>query len=346
MRGLRVVELPVDELWRVWETYAAEIGVPSPFQTPQFAQCWLHNLGISTTARPLGVYSNDRIVGLFPLVELSPGPPAALSVMGDIDTADYLDCMVAEHPEEVWHAVIVNLAERNPVGFTLHCQGVPATSPTLSVARRVADRLGLSFHERSIDVAPTIDLPSSWAEYLTLLGKHDRHELRRKFRRAEANGKLDLHLDISADPQALDNFLRLLRLSSPEKQAYMTPPRERFFRCFAQGLADRSALRLYTLYFNDRAAASIFCIEMNHTLYLYNSGYDPAFGSLSLGLLLVALSIKDAIERGVKRYDFLRGNERYKYDLGGRDGQIIAVILTATQAACQLLRERTRYSLC
>jgi CelD/BcsL family acetyltransferase involved in cellulose biosynthesis len=58
---------------------------------------------------------------------------------------------------------------------------------------------------------------------------------------------------------------------------------------------------------------------LNSTRHLYNSGFDPRFRSLSVGLMCKVLSLKDAIEKGCKNYDFLKGAETYKYRLGGRE---------------------------
>ena len=63
----------------------------------------------------------------------------------------------------------------------------------------------------------------------------------------------------------------------------------------------------------------MLCFEVAGELLLYNSGYDPAYASLSVGLLSKALCLRDALERGLRAVDFLRGHEPYKYDLGGRD---------------------------
>jgi len=54
-------------------------------------------------------------------------------------------------------------------------------------------------------------------------------------------------------------------------------------------------------------------------VYLYNSAYDPEYSYLSVGILSKALYIKDSIQRGKKRFDFLKGSEHYKYHLGGRE---------------------------
>jgi CelD/BcsL family acetyltransferase involved in cellulose biosynthesis len=61
------------------------------------------------------------------------------------------------------------------------------------------------------------------------------------------------------------------------------------------------------------------CFDYNDTVYLYHSGYNRLYDSLSPGFLAKLLSIRDSIERGMRRYDFLKGAQEYKYRLGGRE---------------------------
>lgn len=64
--------------------------------------------------------------------------------------------------------------------------------------------------------------------------------------------------------------------------------------------------------------AATFGFELDKRLYLYNSAYEPEARSSSPGLMLVSELVKEAIERGFERFDFLRGPERYKYQLGAQ----------------------------
>ena len=66
------------------------------------------------------------------------------------------------------------------------------------------------------------------------------------------------------------------------------------------------------------------------TTYLYNSGYDPAYSHLAVGLISKAHAIRDSIERGLTRFDFLRGEEDYKRRLGGIDREVVSLRLSAT----------------
>jgi CelD/BcsL family acetyltransferase involved in cellulose biosynthesis len=57
---------------------------------------------------------------------------------------------------------------------------------------------------------------------------------------------------------------------------------------------------------------------------VYNSGYDPIkYGALSPGIVLFAHSIQDAIAAKRRRYDFLRGNEEYKYRFGAKETEVM-----------------------
>ena len=65
---------------------------------------------------------------------------------------------------------------------------------------------------------------------------------------------------------------------------------------------------------------------MNNTRFLYNSGYDPNFSELSVGLINHAYSIKLSIEQNIKIFDFMRGDERYKYHLGAEDTRLFTIL--------------------
>ena len=62
--------------------------------------------------------------------------------------------------------------------------------------------------------------------------------------------------------------------------------------------------------------AAAFGFEDDDTYYLYNSAYDIGAGAASPGIVLVSELVKQALETGHRRFDFLKGDEVYKYRLG------------------------------
>ncbi len=79
-----------------------------------------------------------------------------------------------------------------------------------------------------------------------------------------------------------------------------------------QQLAERGWLRLYTLFAARRPVASVYGVVHGGKFLYYQSGYDPAWASKSVGLVLLARTVQDAYAEGSTEFDFLRGNEAYK----------------------------------
>ena len=161
-----------------------------------------------------------------------------------------------------------------------------------------------------------------------LSGK-DRHELRRKLRRLESSGEYRWYCrsEMAEVEEDLGDFFSLLRESREDKKNFLTPQRERFFRSVATQMAAMGQVKLCFLELGGQRAAAALCFDYGQSRMLYNSGFDPAYGYYSVGLLVKALCLKDAIECGHQYFDFLRGDEAYKYDLGGKDRVLYRMVV-------------------
>jgi CelD/BcsL family acetyltransferase involved in cellulose biosynthesis len=102
------------------------------------------------------------------------------------------------------------------------------------------------------------------------------------------------------------------------KGHFMRPEIATFFERIARAFMPLEWLRMDFLEIADRAIASTFGFVLDDVFYLYNSAYEPDAARLSPGLMLVSELVKESIEKGLKRFDFLRGPERYKYQLGSQ----------------------------
>lgn len=171
------------------------------------------------------------------------------------------------------------------------------------------------------EVNVEMDLPATWDIYLESLSAKQRHEVRRKLRRLLEAGNIEYHniKDSANVPGAMGTFFKMFVESRSDKAAFLTGQREEFFNALAVKMAEAGLLRLGILELDGKAVAQIICFDYNNNIYLYNSGYDPDYVSLSVGLLSKALAIKDCIEKNRRVFDFLKGTEIYKYHLGGHE---------------------------
>jgi len=166
-----------------------------------------------------------------------------------------------------------------------------------------------------MEVSPYIDLPATWDEYLSILSRHDRHELRRKIRRAkEAEVVM---ADYQGDTSVIEDFFRLMIAGNQSKRNFLSEEMKEFFRELINTFWQKQVLDLKFLKYEGKMIAATLSFLFKDEVLLYNSGFAAPYNNLSPGLILKAYTIKKAIEEGKKKYDFLRGGERYKYDLGG-----------------------------
>ena len=182
----------------------------------------------------------------------------------------------------------------------------------MELVRKGLSDVGAAVDVREHESAAVIDLPADPDDYLAGLGKKERHEVRRKGRRFEA--ELGPGRVVGATgPAALAEFVRLHRAAAGEKGSFMDDHMARFFA----GVLESGSARLDALELEGgRAVAMSVGFEDDDAYYLYNSAYDPGAASASPGIVLLHRLIEGAIGRGLARFDFLKGDETYKYRLG------------------------------
>jgi len=212
---------------------------------------------------------------------------------------------------------------------TLELASLMGTSPTLAYLPELARQRGYSAEVREEDVVPGVMLPTTWEEYLSSLPGKERHELRRKFRRLESlpSWRWYCLTGVEEADTRFGDFVMLMRQSGKAKAAYMTPERERFFHRIVQRTAQLGLLRLFFLELDGSPVAASVCFDYGTSRLLYSSGFSPQHGYYSVGLLLNALCLRDAIETGKSYFDFLRGGEPYKYHLGGKNRTLYQMVV-------------------
>ena len=318
-----------------WNGLLAEARYPSVFLSWQWQTAWARAFLGSRPLHLLRVTDDaGALAGVLPLYDESPG---LRRFVGGVDVSDYLDVIApARREADVWQALLQHRAEET-AEWDLHA--IRAASSTLEILPRLAGAIGIGAHVEREDRCPVLELPGSWDAYLERLSGKDRHELRRKIRKLERElpgTSVRSHASAEGWDGALTAFLDLHRLSKVGKARFMDERMEAFFRDATRALAERGWARLWFLDRDGSAVASFLCLEYlrpaggsigqaGGSIGLYNSGFDPAHAKLAPGIVLLAHVIRDAIERRVPVFDFLRGEEPYKYAFGPTPRDVLAI---------------------
>ncbi len=179
----------------------------------------------------------------------------------------------------------------------------------------------------------TFEPGADFEAYLGTLGKKERHEVRRKIRRAEAAG--EVRLERSTDPVGdLDEFVDLHQKRWGDEGLFPPTPggdqSRTFFRRLFELLDADGTVQLHFLTVGGRRIAAGVWFEDADAWYLYNAGVDPEARELSPGVLMSAKAIEGAILAGRRRFDYLRGDEGYKYEWGAVDEPIQRLLVVRT----------------
>ena len=280
---------------------------------------------------------SSELVGIAPfyLSEHKQGKWAgkrSLKLVGCVEVSDFLDVVIASGWEEqVYYCLLDWLqSEEAPAWDYLDLCNLPEDSLSYKVLPSIFRNAGLRVEVDQEDVAPHVHLPARYENYLMQIDKKQRHEIRRKQRRVERELEVDFTLIQSMDELqgAMDEFLRLQRMSRPDKETFMTPHMERFFRVMAGRMLETGYLHLSFLSLNGEKAAALLAFEYKKELLLYNSGYDTEkWAVYSPGWVLLGYVIQHAIARGIEVFDFLQGDEEYKYRFGGHDYKVMRTLI-------------------
>jgi len=209
-----------------------------------------------------------------------------------------------------------------PSGTRMVLDSLPGEAAHLLVAG--FRQAGIEVAPRVHDVTAVLALPPTFDEYLTSIGKKDRHELRRKRRRFEmAEGSFSVQRAI-ADGDIFKRFIELHRRSEGEKGTFMTPRMEQLFSALLE-LPGWGVDALLTGTGDVAAAAFGYAGEDGY--YLYNSAFDPALRQIAPGQVLLGAMIEHAISQGHRIFDFLKGNEAYKFRLGALERPLYEIVV-------------------
>jgi len=339
-----------------WDTLLSQSASNVVFLTWQWQQSWWRHFGSSADCTlHLLVLRAERgaTVGIAPLfIARRPIPPAkpyvrgelrpegegkpvrVVQFVGGIDIADYLDVIASpEHLELVWAATLDYLLDIRDEWDVIDFHSLPHFSPSRNILHRLGEERGIPFEVLPEDVCPVLELPSDWQTYLMSLRKKKRHELRRKVRKLEGRDDVRWYMVPPYDRKELEEkmrvFITLHKQSGADKAKFMDADMESYFMEMARDLADTGWLDLAILEVAHQPASAYLSFRYNDRLYLYNSGYSPRFAAYSAGVALLAYRIHKAILQGVRYFDFLRGDEPYKYDFGAKDTYVYRALGTS-----------------
>jgi len=291
-----------------WATPAFELDPTSP-NTGPFVRREMLRVWTEVRGDPAAVRLVENGSGLLAFYATD----ATLQFIGEKDLIDYRSPLGSEIP-----ALVASYLEQLPPGTTIRFDSLPSDAAA-AIGSGLA-LIGLEAEPVQHEIAAILELPSDEAEWLAGLERKQRHEVRRKARRFEAAaGTISLRREHGKEATAA--FIAMHRLAHGAKGAFMNPGMGEFFTA----LEARAEAVIDFLDGAEGPVAAAFGFEDQNAYYFYNSAYDPDAAELSPGIILVQALVRQAIRSGKRIFDFLKGDEMYKFKLGASPRPLYAI---------------------
>jgi len=305
-----------DFLRRDWSDLVDADPAATFFHTPRYLKLYWEEFGQDAGLLLAFAEDDDRCVGAVAFERLG----RTLRFLGGTEVTDYMGPVAAPGTEDRVAKELVHAVASRRDWDDADLRGLPEDSPWLPRLADAAAAEGLAVEVAPDAVAPFLELPGTYEDYLAALPGKLRHEIRRKARRLD--GELGGHALILATEESLVEdlgaFVAMHRSSAGPKGKFMVPGMEIFFRRLAETFLPEGTFRLAFLEAGRVRMAGAIAFAFGDRIYLYNSAFDRARRGLAPGMVLVADLIERAVAEGFRAFDLLKGDLAYKYRFGAR----------------------------
>jgi CelD/BcsL family acetyltransferase involved in cellulose biosynthesis len=309
-----------------WNVLLSQSVTHVPFLRYEYLSTWWQTRGggewADASLAVITAHEGDQLVGVAPLFRAinRDGQPALL-LLGSIEISDYLDLIVRAEDLDRFISGLFDFIRSDPAlsGDMIDWQNLPDESATINALETESAKRSLIFSRAPLQPCPVIKIPGDWELYLSGIDKKQRHEIKRKMRRVEESDRKTrwyIVTDESTLDAEIDAFLHLMA-NDPAKQTFLTDVMRTQMKTSVHAAFNAGWLQLSFFEVEGEKASGYLTFDYDNKLYIYNSGLDRRFMEFSPGWVLLGYLLQWANENKRAEFDFMRGDEDYKYKFGG-----------------------------
>jgi CelD/BcsL family acetyltransferase involved in cellulose biosynthesis len=318
-----------------WNNLLSGSVTDTPFLRYEYQQTWWEHRGGGEWQNPKLVLvtarEDEKLIGIAPLFISEYDGQSALLLIGSIEVSDYLDLIVRMDDHASFLTGLLDfLSSFLPDSWSgVDWYNLPDSSPTLAALKAESAQRGWTRLEEMYRPTPRIALNGDFEEYLGRVEKKQRHEIKRKMRRAEASERgVRWYISDMADVEfEIDSFLSLME-HDQGKAGFLHDDMRGQMRAVIRAAHENGWLWLAFLEADGQRIAAALNFDYNNKLWGYNAGVNRDFMDLSPGWVLLGYVLQWACENNRTEFDFMRGDEEYKYRFGAVNQYVMRAKLT------------------
>jgi CelD/BcsL family acetyltransferase involved in cellulose biosynthesis len=331
------VEWPADQAAsQTWEQLRRRAPTERVFMTPDWLETWSRHLG---SGRPLvfGVEDGGEVVALAPIDRAWVGGLAVLRPLG-LGVTDYFDLLLppeADRRRRALSAFADALVQRAGAWDALDLRGIPAESPTVQELVEAASERGMRHAVVPGHGRPGISLDGTWEAFLNGRPGRFRYNLRSRLKRLQERGTVTFRA-VTRPHEVRWAMVALTELHARRWKGQHTSTifssssaARRFYAEAACKYAERDMLDLTLVEVDGCPVAGSLGFVDGDSYYYYLPAFEPELAPLAPSSLLLAHLIERSFERGLRRFDFMLGDEPYKARWANEERQTVNLVVGA-----------------
>jgi CelD/BcsL family acetyltransferase involved in cellulose biosynthesis len=323
-------EDPRDFARRDWSALVTADPAGTFFHTPEYLKLYWEEFGARPEHLLFAFAEEDGAqIGAVAFERIG----STLRFLGGTEVTDYMGPVALPELQPAVAKELFAALDRLEDWTDADLRGLPEDRAWLGLLAEAARSQGLSVEiaDEPNGVAPFLEIPGSYEEYLARLPSKLRHEIKRKARKLEVEAG-PWHICVATQDtleEFLDRFVELHHTSEGPKGVFLQPGMEIFFRRLGEAFLPRGVFNLTFIELEaHRKLAGTIGFRFEGTYSLYNSAFDRSHESVSPGMVLVAEDIRIAIEGGCSAFDLLKGDYAYKYRFGAVPRAVRRLVVT------------------
>jgi CelD/BcsL family acetyltransferase involved in cellulose biosynthesis len=298
-----------------WSSFSRTIAGVTPFQLPQWLLTWWRHFG-NGQLHVLVFREKDAMVGIVPCFRHKWNGLRQMTLIGS-GISDYLEPAIDPQSCPAILNCLGDHLEAEMDWDICDWQDLSIDTPLRGLES-----------EGNFELTSASDLPCSeirlegtFDEFQNARPKDLKRNLRRYGKKAEATGSVHFEVVKEARPELIKALIDLhdAKWQRRGEPGMIQANGSAEFLCevvckFARG----DMLRFFSLRFRDQIAAIILAFPYGSTMFGYLSAFDPEHEALGFGRTLLLEAIRYCYQNGYGAWNFLRGDEPYKFWWGAQ----------------------------
>ncbi|HLA83929.1 MAG TPA: GNAT family N-acetyltransferase [Thermoguttaceae bacterium] len=304
-----------------WDALVARCADASMFDTFEWVTAWIEAFWAGRLLCFLFFWTGDVLEGIAPLLA---------DEHGDVWCSSSMVCPVNRHGNRASVISAGNAAaicgamlaylQQSRQHVRLAFRNVLAGAPVFSALPATAAAAGMSSLVFPSVSSPIVRIAGDWPSYLKSRSSHLAKEVKRKVKRLQDAGRVEIEMVSRGDDfsRTMGDILRIEERSWKAERKVsldlMQGP-QRLYETFARAATGNGLLRSYVLYLDSKPVVYLYGVTFRNEYYALRTAYDSEYGKLSPGVVLFDRVLRDAFEEKREVVDFGPGDEsRWKHD--------------------------------